>query len=180
MNGKINVGGIRIETERLVLREWQADDAEDFFEYAKVDGVGQAAGWQPHESIEETKGILFDFIKNKKTFAICYKESGKVIGSLGVEELRCERHRRSKKTGRELGYVLSKDFWGRGLMTEAVKAVSDFLFKKYGYDLLSCGHFPENKRSKRVIQKCGFKFCAIGKWNGKDVIYYQLKNPYLS
>ncbi len=179
MNGKINVENINIETERLLINKWELTDAEDLFAYARVDGVGQAAGWSPHKSVEESKGILLSFIKEKKTLAIRLKDDGRAIGSIGVEELKCERHKRSKKTGRELGYVLSKDFWGKGLMTEAVKAVADYLFKNFGYDFLACGHFPDNKRSKSVIRKCGFKFCAVGKYNGKDVLYYQLKNPYL-
>ena len=103
MNGKINVENINIETERLLINKWELTDAEDLFAYARVDGVGQAAGWSPHKSVEESKGILLSFIKEKKTLAIRLKDDGRAIGSIGVEELKCERHKRSKKTGRELG-----------------------------------------------------------------------------
>lgn len=57
------------------------------YEYAKVDGVGQMAGWNPHTSIRESEMVLASFIEEKKTFALELKENHKVIGSLGLEEL---------------------------------------------------------------------------------------------
>lgn len=85
MNAPIDVTDIRIETQRLILRPWRQSDLEDFFEYASVDGVGQMAGWQPHESLEKSQQILNHFISEKKTFALELKENSKVIGSLGLE-----------------------------------------------------------------------------------------------
>ena len=59
--------------------------------------------------------------------------------------------------GREIGYALSKDYWGQGLMPEAVKAVIDFLFNDLNLDFLICGYYNFNSQSKRVQEKCGFK-----------------------
>ena len=53
MDAPIDVTNIRIETPRLILRPWRMADLEDLYEYARVDGVGQMAGWQPHGSIED-------------------------------------------------------------------------------------------------------------------------------
>ncbi len=159
MLGEFDITGIIIETDRLILREWKESDVNDFYEYARVDGVGQMAGWQPHESIEKSSEILSHFISEKKTFALEYKESGKVIGSLGIEftDLPSLRNHTTLK-GRELGYVLSKDYWGKGLMTEACKAVIDWAFHNTDWDFITCGHFVHNDRSRRVIEKCGFTF----------------------
>ena len=158
MNAEIDVTGVVIETERLIIREWYLSDLDDFFEYASVPGVGENAGWSHHKDKEESLRILTKFIEEKKTFAIVYKENNKAIGSIGVERYGGE----DKITefidykGREIGYVLSKDYWGRGLMTEAVKAVIDYLFNTLDYDFLLCGFFDFNVRSKRVQEKCGF------------------------
>lgn len=159
MNATIDVSNVVLETERLFLRPFEDDDLNDFYEYAKVDGVGQMAGWMPHESIETSKKILADFIMHKKTFAIVYKENNKVIGSVGIENL----HNISEETllngyGRELGYVLSKDYWGKGLMSEAIKKVIEYLFKVVSLDYITCAYFIRNSRSKRVQEKCGFKY----------------------
>lgn len=158
MNAEIDVTQIRIETERLILRPWNWDDLDDFYEYASVPGVGEMAGWPHHEDKEETKRILTRFIEGKKTFALVYKDNNKVIGSLGVEFYKLEEKLSefSDYRGRELGYVLSKDYWGKGLMPEAVKAVIDYLFGALDYDFLLSSHYEKNHRSARVQEKCGF------------------------
>ncbi len=159
MNAIFTVDGKIIETERLILRPFAESDLADFYEYASVDGVGERAGWAHHKSIEESREILARFIEEDKTFAICLKESGKVIGSLGVEKYGSE----DKLTefdgyrGREIGFVLSKDHWGRGLIPEAVKAVMKYLFFELNYDFLICGYYNFNEQSKKVQEKCGFK-----------------------
>ena len=146
-----------MNTERLVLRPWREADLEDFFEYASVDGVGQMAGWPPHKSMEESRGILDRFISQKKTFALEYH--GKVIGSLGIERYDEEYYPElASLSGRELGFVLSKEYWGRGLMPEAVMAVIRYLFDVEGLDFILVGHFESNRQSARVIQKCGFEY----------------------
>lgn len=163
MNAPIDISNVRLETERLILRPWQNSDLDDFYEYASVDGVGQMAGWIPHKSQGESKTILGSFIRGKKTFALELKENGKVIGSLGMEELDPDPVGEGK-FGREIGYVLSKDYWGRGLMPEAVRATIDYCFGTLGYDYLTCGHFVRNDRSRRVIEKTGFTFFGESKY----------------
>ena len=87
-----------------------------------------------------------------------FKENGKVIGSIGIDKYGSE----DKLTeflnyqGREIGYVLSKDYWGMGIMPEGVVAVIQYLFDVLDYDFLLCGHYDKNNRSRRVQEKCGF------------------------
>ena len=159
MNANFEIGEVIIETERLVLRPFMQSDLHDFNEYASVPGVGEMAGWKHHETIEKTQEILDMFIKEDKTFAIVFKKNNKVIGSLGVEKYGLE----DKLTefngyyGREIGYVLSKDYWGKGIMPEAVGAVIEHLFNDLNLDFLTCGYYDFNNQSKRVQEKCGFK-----------------------
>lgn len=158
MNAQFDISGIVIETPRLLLREFCDSDLSDLFEYASNPDVGPRAGWNPHPNKEESLRILHRFITGKKTFAIVYKENNKVIGSLGVEfyDLEDKLTEFNSYNGRSIGYVLSKDYWGQGLMPEAVKAVIDYLFNQLNYDFLLSGHFDFNDRSRRVQEKCGF------------------------
>ena len=158
MNAKIDVTGVVLESKRLILREWYLSDVDDMYEYASVPGVGEMAGWPFHKNKEESLQIVKRFIEGKKTFAIVYKENHKVIGSLGVEYYKLEEKLSEfyDYQGREIGYVLSKDYWGRGLMPEAVKLVIKYLFDELDYDFLLCSHFDKNHQSKRVQEKCGF------------------------
>lgn len=158
MNATFHLNGLTLQTERLILRPFQQTDLDDFFNYARVEGVGEMAGWSHHKTTQETQRVLDGFIAKDKTFAIVHKQTGKVIGSLGVEQYGME----DKLTefcnyqGREIGYVLSKDYWSQGLITEAVKEVINHLFNVKNLDFLLCSHFDCNLQSKRVQQKCGF------------------------
>ena len=161
MNALIDITGITLKTERLTLRPWRQEDLEDFYEYCKVDGVGQMAGWLPHENIEVSQAVLNSFIAGKKTFAL--EHEGKVIGTLGIETYNEEeRPELCYQRGRSIGYVLSKDYWGKGLMTEAVKAVIAYLFRTVRLDFIVISHFLRNDRSRRVIEKCGFAYTGDG------------------
>ena len=161
MNTPVDITGVELTTPRLTLRPWRKSDLEDFFEYASVDGVGQMAGWLPHRDTTESQKILDSFISKKKTFALDYQ--GMAIGSLGIEEynedefpalldMRC----------RSLGFVLSKAYWGRGLMPEAVEAVIQWLFEAVKLDAILCAHFDWNAQSARVQHKCCFRPFAEG------------------
>lgn len=145
-----------LETKRLILRLWQDSDLEDLYEYASKEGVGENAGWPKHNSIEDSKEVLDMFISLKDVYAILYKENNKVIGSVGIHDRTKDEY--SSKTQKEIGYVLSKSYWGQGLMSEAVKEVIKYCFNDLNIDILWCGHFDFNERSKRVVEKSGFKF----------------------
>ena len=159
MNANFEIGELVIETERLLLRAFKQSDLRDFNEYASVMGVGEMAGWKHHETIEKTQEILDMFIKEDKTFAIVFKKNNKVIGSLGVEKYGLEDKLTEFNNyyGREIGFVLSKDYWGKGIMPEALGAVINYLFNDLNLDFLISGYYEFNKQSKRVQEKCGFK-----------------------
>ena len=176
MNASVDISNVILKTERLILRPWTLNDLDDLYEYASVDGVGQMAGWLPHQNIEDSRAILKLFIAEKKTFAIEY--NGKVIGSLGIERYSEEElPEYQTKLGREIGYVLSKDYWGKGLMPEAVKAAIKYLFEYVNLDFIVCGHFVSNVQSMKVQQKCGFKNHKLIKYTTR---YGEVKDCWLS
>ena len=141
-----------IQTERLILSLWKESDAEALYEYASNPDVGPHAGWKPHSDVLESLKIIKSVFIPNNVWAITIKQNGKVIGSVGLEP---DKKRVGIKS-HELGFALSKEFWGRGVMTEAAKAVIHFGFSAYGLDLVSVCTAPSNKRSQSVIQKCGF------------------------
>ena len=171
-----------LETERLLLRGWDINDADDLYAYAKNPKVGPDAGWEPHASKEVSLSILHSFIEKDEVWAIVHKEDRKVIGSIGLHPDKKRDHASAKM----LGYVLSEDYWRRGLMTEAARRVIRHAFEAMGTDLLSIYHFPFNARSKRVIEKCGFRYegtlrQAYRLYDGQfldEVCYSLLKDEY--
>lgn len=188
MNITIDVSNIKISTDRLVLRPWQESDLNDFYEYASVEGVGEMAGWNHHNSIDVSKTILDKFISDKNVLAIVYKENNKVIGSLGLHpSWVTENDIYGDLKAVEIGYVLSKDYWGKGFMPEAALAVIEYCFHHYPLDALTIGHFTSNNQSRRVIEKCGFKFVKQSEYYATqldktfdDMKYILLREDYTS
>jgi len=159
MNAQINISNVILETDRLILRAWEITDLDDFFEYASVEGVGEKAGWEHHKSKDKSLEILKMFIEEKKVFAIVLKENQKVIGSIGIEELSEELDKDlDNLLGRELGYVLNKDYWNKGIMKEAVSKVVDYCFNTLKLNFLMASYFNHNIVSKKVLEKLNFKF----------------------
>ena len=166
----IDVTVINIETDRLTLRSWRESDLNDLFVYASVPGVGEMAGWPHHETIETSERILRSFIDKKEVFALYHKTDRKVIGSLGLHHSWANEDERYKALKvKEIGYVLSKEYWGQGLVPEAVNAVMNYCFTNYGVEAFTCGHFKENNQSRRVIEKCGFELVKESEFYAKQL-----------
>lgn len=146
-----------LETERLILRKWTDADAESLFHYAKDPAVGPAAGWQPHQSVEESRNVIRNLLNGAECYAICEKGSDEAIGSI---ELRLNGH--TDMTDRddecELGYWLGKPFWGRGYMPEAAKEILRHGFEDLGMNVIWCGYYDGNQKSERVQEKLGFTY----------------------
>lgn len=140
-----------LETKRLILHAWRLEDAEAMFSYARGEKVGPRAGWKPHENVAESESIIRMFIEEDETWALALREEGRPIGSVGL-------HKTREENVRELGYVLSEKYWGRGIMPEAAEAVLRFAFEELGLSKVTVGHFPFNMQSKRVIEKLGFSY----------------------
>ena len=143
-----------LETERLILRMWEKKDAGALYAYAKNPNVGPHAGWKPHTSEAESKEIITDLFLTNMCWAIVDKETGRLIGSIGMEEDYLRPNIRSK----ELGYSLSEEYWGRGIMTEAASRLINYAFEFLRLDILSIRTGENNKRSQSVINKCGFTY----------------------
>ena len=145
----------RLETERLILRPWTVEDAQDLYEYAKSHAVGPAAGWKPHESVEESRRIIREmFIPGQDCWAMQLKSDGHVVGSVGLHE---DRSREKGLPVRMLGYVMAERCWGQGLMQEACRAVLRYGFREAGLELISVFHFTFNDRSRRTIEALWFR-----------------------
>ncbi len=148
---------MKLLTERLVLRPVKISDAEDMFYYSRDLRVGSLAGWKPHSTVKETRKIIKLIFKDRiGVFGIEYQ--GKLIGTIGV----VPDERRQNDDFMMLGYSLSPEYWGRGIMTEAAREVIAYAFSSLGAKYISAYTYPENEASKRVLEKLGFEFdhCA--------------------
>lgn len=155
---------IQIETFRTILRNFKESDLCDLFDYCSQEGVGEPAGWLRHKSLEQTAKKLDEFINAKNQFAIVYKENNKVIGHIGINA----DSENSKPDTKELGFVLNKDYWNLGIMTEVLYAVLGYAFSTDVEYVYACC-FQTNAASKRLIEKCGFMFEQNGTYYAEQM-----------
>jgi RimJ/RimL family protein N-acetyltransferase len=143
-----------LETKRLILRPWREEDAQDLYTYASDPEVGLPAGWPPHTSVENSCEIIATVLSAPETYAVCRKEDGKSIGSIGL-------HRNDiaqENDEYELGYWIGKPFWGLGLIPEASRELLRYAFEELGMKRIWCGHYDGNVKSRRVMEKLGFVY----------------------
>lgn len=143
-----------LETERLILRPWSEDDAEELYKYAKDIDVGPMAGWPVHTSVENSREIIRTVLSAPETYAVCLKETGKPIGSIGL-------HRNDlaeKDDEYELGYWIGKPFWGQGLIPEASREILRYAFEDLEMSRIWCGYYDGNEKSHKVQIKLGFEY----------------------
>lgn len=147
-----------LETERLILRPWQEDDAGDLYMYASNPVIGLAAGWPPHTSVEHSREIIRTIFSAPETYAVVLKETGQPIGCCGIVPPDYRHSDRMGQNDVEIGYWLGQPHWGNGYIPEAVDALLDRCFRQLGHDAAWIGFFDGNDRSRRVAEKCGFKY----------------------
>lgn len=153
-----HIGTTQIETERLILRRFKADDAEPMFKnWASHDLVTKYVTWFAHKTIDETKQIVAGWVKeyeqtNRYQWAIVLKQTMEPIGSIGVVR------QNEDAAVAEMGYCIGDAYWHNGFTSEALSAVMDFLFNKVGFNRISALHDIRNPHSGNVMKKCGMLY----------------------
>ncbi|WP_019214393.1 GNAT family N-acetyltransferase [Fenollaria massiliensis] len=157
-----------IQTERLILRDASASDAEDMFEYAKLEEVTKHLSWKPHQTVKDSEKILDALSKEAKgkdsyvLKAIVLKENNKMIGTIDA------RIFGEGQKDAEFGYCLNPKYWNKGYMSEALKAFMEALHKECGIENIFGSFERENIASKRVMQKNEMYYYETVKRNFKN------------
>ena len=146
-----------LKTERLILRPLRMRDDRDMFAYAQDPEVSRHVLWEAHRSIGETRRFLRYAIRQYRrgfpgSLAIEWKASGRMIGTVGFMWINGEYK------SAEVGYSLSRDYWNRGIMTEALRAVLAYGFDQLNLNRIEAQHAVENPASGRVMEHVGMRY----------------------
>ncbi|SNR34922.1 GNAT family N-acetyltransferase [Lutibacter flavus] len=165
-----------IETERLILREFNINDYKDVYEFGSNIEVQKYTGNQIIESLNSAKELIENvFYSDYKKYgygrwAVIYKPENKIIGFAGLKYLP-----EFKET--DIGFRILPEYWRKGLTTEASREIIKYGFEKFGLSKIIGITFPENIGSYKVLQKIGMKFYKIDEYNGdgKEYNWYKLE-----
>lgn len=157
-----------IQTERLILRDASVSDADDMFEYAKLEEVTKHLSWKPHQIVKDSEKILDVLSKEAKEKdsyvlkAIVLKENNKMIGTIDA------RIFGEGQKDAEFGYCLNPKYWNKGYMSETLKAFMEALHKECSIENIFGSFERENIASKRVMQKNEMYYYETVKRNFKN------------
>ncbi|NYF25382.1 GNAT family N-acetyltransferase [Sporosarcina sp. JAI121] len=145
-----------IETRRLILREVTTADANDMFTYLSDKDVVKPMGLFPFQTVKDVWDEIswYQSIYEEGTgirWGITLKGSGKVIGSCGFLNMLSKHYRA------EVGYELSKDYWGKGIASEALEGVVKYGYQHFNLERIEALIEPANLLSQKLVEKQGFR-----------------------
>ena len=156
------------ETERLIIRQWENNDYNDLYEYAKDPNVSKFLSFKPYKTIQEAKDRIKIMRKKYKAnniicpYAIMLKKENKVIGSIDIDD-----YSPNAEGIIEIGYIQNANYWGNGYITEALIGMFKFIKKNEIAKRIVCKHDVENIKSGNVMKKAGMTFEGILRRAGK-------------
>lgn len=166
-----------VETNRCILRPLMLEDANDMFVYAHDEKTTKYVAFPRHQTLADSQYVLENIFLNHEarktppTYAIVLKANNQMIGTCDV----------TKKTlpgdiG-ELGYILNKQYWGQGIMSEVVEKVLEIAFLHSGFHSIRVTHAVENIGSQKVIEKSGFQYEGVLRaYMFQNGVYYDMKS----
>lgn len=145
-----------IESERLVLRPVELEDAQAMNQYASDPDTTYFV-FSTHKDLAQTKhDLAFYFLKEPLgKYAIVEKETNQMIGTIDYHSIN------EATKSAELGYTLHKDYWGKGYMTEACRTLITVGFEQIGFNYLCAIHDVRNPASGRVMEKAGLQYLGV-------------------
>ena len=163
---------MRLETPRLVLREYTEDDSTAVLAYQRDPRYLRYYPWEGR-TFDDAHRFVRTFIdwqsespRRRFQLAVLLRENGTLIGSCGV------RRKPDDDTEADIGFELSPEHWGRGYATEAATAMAEFAFQDLGVRRLSSWCIAENAASARVLEKLGMslegRLAATERFKGCD------------
>ncbi|MCL2569996.1 MAG: GNAT family N-acetyltransferase [Firmicutes bacterium] len=182
------------ETDRLIVRNFEAGDAKDLFEYVSDAEVTKFLTFPTYKNIKQAHEriqFLHDKIYTKKEigkdhdFAVAEKNSKKIIGSIGFS--RWEKYGKDTSIA-ELGYIINPKYCGKGYASEMVRGMLEYIGKNKLIKRVEAKHDPDNPASGKVMLKAGMKYCRTDfgtmtnniNENTDAVVYYWCKRKFSS
>ena len=153
-----HIGTQRIETSRLILRQYAVSDADDIFRNWVADPeVSRFWGWEPHKDVDETKALLKTWIDDyakMETYhwVIVLKDNSQAIGYIYFNDIN------DTEESVSVHFLLSRKYWNQGIMTEACKGALEFAFAVLGVKRVHTHHHIDNPASGGVMRKCGMRY----------------------
>lgn len=162
-----------LETARLSLRHCTLDDLDDIAAIRADAEVMRFIGNGKPQSRAQVKELIDDILAHWRShgfgrWVVTLKGEKKVIGLCGLSFL-------EDTPEVELGYLLAKEYWGRGLASEIAEACLNYGFEEVRLDRIVAIAYPDNFASQKVMRKVGMRYVKRAHFFGQEVVYYEIQ-----
>lgn len=147
-----------LTTQRLLLRPWAETDAPRLYTLACDPRIGPSAGWPAHTSVQDSRQIIREVLSAPGTYAVVHRETGMLLGSVGLMVGDQSKLTGGRTDEAEIGYWIGVDYWGQGYIPEACRTLLRHGFLTLGLSTIWCGYYAGNEKSRRAQEKCGFTY----------------------
>ena len=157
-----------LQTERLLLRRFGIEDAEEFYRNVTSDSkVNKFLTWPVHKDVEETRELLTGWVERYENperycWAIVLKENEQLIGTIAAPTIK------NRTETAEVTYCIGSAWWGLGIVTEALSEVIRYLFEEILVNRIEAGYDIKNPASGRVLEKVGMQKEGILRKAGRN------------
>jgi RimJ/RimL family protein N-acetyltransferase len=144
---------MQITTPSATLRDWTPEDAGSLAWHANNPRIAAMMrdGFPFPYTLEDAYRFIITAMDRAEHLYLAIDVGGEAVGGIGIQPLDDVRRRTA-----EIGYWLSEAFWGRGIVTDAVRSLVPVAFETFDIVRLQAGIFSSNPASMRVLEKCGF------------------------
>ena len=146
-----------LETERIILRKIEPKDAPTLLKWGQDNIYHKSAGYQYLQDLDAAKKSALQYQARPYSYGIVLKENNRLIGLVELYERGLDEYNGLLLT-KDLGFLLDKEYWHRGLMTVALQLIIDFAFKELEQNQIWAGTFVSNTNSQKLLKKLGFRY----------------------
>ncbi len=150
-------GQVMLETKRIILRKIESKDAPTLLRWGQDSVYHKSAGYQYLEDLAAAQRSVLQYQRRPYSYGIELKENNRLVGLVELYERGLDQYNGLLMT-KDLGFLLDKDYWHQGLMTEALTLVINFAFEKLHQNQIWAGTFVSNKNSQKLLKKLGFRY----------------------
>lgn len=161
-----------LATERLLFRQLMNEDEDAIFKLRSDERVNKYIGRNPPKTVIEVRAFIDKINRNitnneSMYWAITLKNNNKLIGTICLWNFQLEKYKA------EIGYELNPDYWGQGIMKEAIPRIIEYAFTTLKLHSLEGDSHPENTPSAVLLERNGF----VKEEEFPDRLIYVLTNP---
>ncbi len=169
---------VMLESKRIVLRNIEMTDAPILLKWGQDSIYHKSAGYQYLEDLDAAKKSVLQYQNRSYSYGIVLKENNRLIGLVELYERGLDEYNGLLMT-KDLGFLLDKDYWHQGLMTETLKLIINYAFKDLKQNQLWAGTFVSNTNSQKLLKNLGFRYVYTTDYSAVTSLFNYQEKYYL-